>query len=63
MTTEAEQEKCLWAKIPSAAYRIDDDEDYFKSSCFATWNEPDYVLREWKYCPYCGKPIEVKESP
>jgi hypothetical protein len=29
--------------------------------CVDVWDDS-FIVKRWKYCPYCGKEIEVKET-
>jgi len=49
-------EKCVWS--------YNEHNDYYDTECGEGIYFPDHTLQEshWKFCPYCGRKFEVKES-
>ena len=56
-------EKCRWKEIDKNRLRVPNDIFHtYKADCF---EEPHYgfywIVDLFKYCPYCGKEIEMDE--
>lgn len=41
---------------------INDDNPRWKTFACVSGYEFPHSMRDWKYCPYCGKEIEIEEE-
>ena len=50
--------ECVWQRVEDARLK----NDYFTACCPGPGLKSIFIrgdMRQWKFCPYCGKPIRV----